>query len=212
MVKSRPAPTFGRDLKVYLAACSSDMPACLLVVMARVTRNLLLDSWLRNTVIQSAGMCGILSSHPPLVTAKGRCYIHCRRLPRFEGCHGVQELCSTSKIPVFRDCISFLTKPRDGKKPAYCLEGLFKSASTDRKVNLLRQAYQLGRNPLRMLALQDPFAVSLCCGCCCKSDSVLRMNTRTETLLAFAGGRAVASMAERASRAAYTSSAVCPGD
>ncbi|DBA92584.1 TPA: Fes/CIP4 y domain [Trebouxia sp. C0004] len=72
----------------------------------------------------------------------------------------LKELCSTSKIPVFGDCISFLIKPTDGKKPAYCLEGLFKSASTDRKVNLLRQAYQLGRNPLRMLSLQDPFAVA----------------------------------------------------
>jgi len=38
------------------------------------------------------------------------------------------------------------------------------------------------------------------------------MITRTETLLAFAGGRAVASMAERASRAAYKISAVSPGD
>ena len=139
----------------------SDMPACLPVVMAPVKRNLLLAPWLRDTVLQSAGMCGLLSSHPPLVTAKGRCHTHCHMLPRFGGFHGVQELCSTSKIPVFRDCISFLTKPRDGKKPAYCLEGLFKSASTDRKVNLLRQAYQLGRNPLRMLSLQDPFAVRL---------------------------------------------------
>lgn len=164
MVKSRPAPTFGRDLKVcLLAACPSDMPACLLVVMARVKRNRLLGSWRRKAVLRSAGMCGLLSSHPPLVTAKVRWHTHCHMLPRFEGCHGVQELCSTSKIPVFRDCISFLTKPRDGEKPAYCLESLFKSASTDRKVNLLRQAYQLGRNPLRMLSLQDPFAVSACC-------------------------------------------------
>ncbi len=166
MVKSRPAPTFGRDLKVcLLAACPSNMPTCLLVVMARVKRNLLLDYWLRYTVLQSAGTCGLLSSHPSSVTAKGRCHIHRHMLPRFERCHGVQELCSTSKIPVFRDCISFLTKPRDGKKPAYCLEGLFKSAITDRKVHLLRQAYQLGRNPLRMLSLQDPFAVSLGRGC-----------------------------------------------
>ena len=63
------------------------------------------------------------------------------------------------RVPVFRDCISFLTRPRDGKRAAYCLEGLFKSGTTGTKVQLLRQAYQLGRNPLRMLGLQDPYAV-----------------------------------------------------
>ena len=72
----------------------------------------------------------------------------------------LQDFCSASRIPVFQDCISFLTRPRENKKAAYCLEGLFKSAGTDRKVHLLRQAFHLGRNPLRMLGLQDPYAVS----------------------------------------------------
>ena len=72
----------------------------------------------------------------------------------------MQEVCRCSRVPVYRDCISFLTKARHGEQAAYCLEGLFKSCVTDRKVQLLRQAYQLGRNPLRMLVgLQDPYAV-----------------------------------------------------
>ena len=79
----------------------------------------------------------------------------------------VQDVCRCGRIPVYRDCISLLTKARDGEQPAYCLEGLFKSQVTDRKVQLLRQAYQLGRNPLRVLSgLQDPYAVSLVLACC----------------------------------------------
>ena len=74
----------------------------------------------------------------------------------------MQDVCSCNRIPVFRDCISFLTRARDGEQAGYCLKGLFRSSVTDRKVQLLRQAYQLGRNPLRMLVgLQDPYAVRI---------------------------------------------------
>ncbi|KAL3137310.1 hypothetical protein ABBQ32_006850 [Trebouxia sp. C0010 RCD-2024] len=73
----------------------------------------------------------------------------------------LKDVCRCNRIPVYRDCISLLTKARDGEQPAYCLEGLFKSQVTGRKVQLLRQAYQLGRNPLRMLSgRQDPYAVA----------------------------------------------------
>ena len=82
--------------------------------------------------------------------------------PCRELCSNVQDVCGCRKVPVYQDCVSFLTKPRGDRKIAYCLEGLFKSSISDKKVQLLRQAYQLGRNPLKMLVgLQDPYAVSL---------------------------------------------------
>lgn len=71
----------------------------------------------------------------------------------------MQELCAGGKIPVFTDCISFLTKARHRERAAFCVPGLFELPVSDKKVQLLRKAYQLGRNPLQMLTLQDPRAV-----------------------------------------------------
>ena len=74
-------------------------------------------------------------------------------------CRIAQELCAAPRVPVFRDCISYLTITRHGERAAFCVPGLFETPVSDRKVQLLRQAYQLGRNPLRMLSLQDPRSV-----------------------------------------------------
>ena len=74
-------------------------------------------------------------------------------------CSAAQEACSSKRIPVFQDCISYLIKSK-GQRAAFCVHGLFDLQVSDRKVQLLRQAFQSGRNPLRMLTLQDPRLVS----------------------------------------------------
>ena len=108
----------------------------------------------------------------------------------------MQDVCRCNKVPVYKDCISFLTKAPHGKQAAYCLEGLFKSSVTDRKVQLLRQAYQLGRNPLRMLVgLQDPYAVKTLLKCCAAFCSCV--TTILQHPLVYVGCRLATSLATR---------------
>ena len=166
MGKNRTAPAFGRDLQVRLwparvFQCDSCRPHMFSASLRHLSRH-----------VNTATLGLYIMSRAYLLVSRVHvwpCFVDATTFlsPCWSGVACLQDVCRCKRVPVYRDCISFLTKTRDSEQAAYCLEGLFKSAVTDRKVQLLRQAYQLGRNPLRMLVgLQDPYAVRVLLVCC----------------------------------------------
>ena len=73
----------------------------------------------------------------------------------------LQECCQSGRhIPVFRDTLTYLIKFQN--QQALAEPRLFTANTSDRKTNMLRQAFERGRNPLvRGVGVQDPTAVSL---------------------------------------------------